>query len=228
MTSVIQLLKTKIHSMGTFEKGFMGGFSGKVGPAVGSAWKNLSVLRSRPPRKRRGQPSDSQLERQAKFTVIANFLHPLTDLLNRTYKKSASGEMSGYNKALSVNSEFLTGTSPDFTVDYAKVLLSKGVLLDATSAVVTSNAAGKLVFTWTDTSASDSKALISDMVFVAAYNPDSGRWIFVEKAAARNAGSFTLDVTNFSGKPVHTYVGVLSADRTRVSTSQYTGSVTIL
>ena len=55
--------------MGTFEKGFLGGFSGKVGTAVGSSWKSLSVLRSRPPRKRRGQPTEPQLERQAKFGI---------------------------------------------------------------------------------------------------------------------------------------------------------------
>ncbi len=39
--------------MGTFEKGYLGGFSGKVGTAVGSSWKKLNVLRSNPPSKRR-------------------------------------------------------------------------------------------------------------------------------------------------------------------------------
>src|SRR3982751_2162799 len=183
--------------MGTIEKGYMGGFSGKVGTAVGSAWKNLDVIRSRPPRKRRGQPSDLQLERQAKFSLLTNFLHPLTDLLNVTYKKSASGEMSGYNKAISVNKDAIAGTSPNFTIDYAKVQLSKGPLLDATSAAVASNAAGKLVYTWTDMSATDNKALISDLIFVAAFNPESGRWTFADKAVARNAGTYTLDVGPF-------------------------------
>jgi hypothetical protein len=37
--------------MGTFEKGYLGGFSGKVGLAVGSTWKNLNVLRNEPPSK---------------------------------------------------------------------------------------------------------------------------------------------------------------------------------
>jgi len=214
--------------MGTIEKGFLGGFSGKVGTAVGSSWKNLDVLRSRPPRKRKGPASELQLERQAKFTVMANFLHPLTDLLNQTYKKSASGEMSGYNKALSVNNQALTGVSPDFTVDYGKVLLGRGTLLDLTSPSVASTTAGKLVFTWTDNSASDSKALISDMVYVAAHNPETGRWVFFEKAAPRSASTYTLDVPTFSGKPVQTYVGLMSADRKKVANSQYTGLVNVL
>jgi Family of unknown function (DUF6266) len=214
--------------MGTIEKGYLGGFSGKVGTAVGSSWKNLNVLRSRPPRKRRGQPSDLQLERQAKFTVITNFLQPLTDLLNQTYKKSASGEMSGFNKGFSVNSQAITGVYPDFAVDYAKVQLSKGSLPDVTSPSATSPTAGKLVFTWTDNSKFDSKALISDMAFVAAYNPESGRWISIEKAASRNTGTYTLDVAPFSGKPVQTYLGFMSADRRKVAPSQYTGLVNVL
>jgi hypothetical protein len=40
--------------MGTTEKGFMGGFRGKLGTAVGASWKGKDVIRSMPPRKRRG------------------------------------------------------------------------------------------------------------------------------------------------------------------------------
>ena len=37
--------------MGTIEKGFMGGFKGLLGPAVGSKWKGKAVIKSRPPKK---------------------------------------------------------------------------------------------------------------------------------------------------------------------------------
>lgn len=43
--------------MGTIEQGFLGGFNGKLGTAVGSKWKGINVIRSRPPRKRRGRLS---------------------------------------------------------------------------------------------------------------------------------------------------------------------------
>ena len=38
--------------MGTFKNGILGGFSGTLGPAVGSSWKGINVIRSRPTRKR--------------------------------------------------------------------------------------------------------------------------------------------------------------------------------
>jgi hypothetical protein len=213
--------------MGTFEKGYLGGFSGKVGTAVGSSWKSLNVLRSNPPSKRKGKPSDLQLQQQAKFTLITNFLTPLTDLLNQTYSKSAASRMSGFNKAFSVNNEAVAGVYPAFTVDYPKILLSKGSLPNATSPTAASTVAGKLTFTWIDNSGINS-ALSSDLAFVAAYNEELQHWTFLQKAAGRNAATFTLDVTPFSGKPVQTYIGFMSADRKKVASSWYTGLVNIL
>ncbi len=84
--------------MGTIEKGFMGGFRGKLGTAVGSTWKGKSVIRSKPPSKRTAPPSEAQLEVQAKFTLMTNFLRPLSDLFDQTFRKTAVG-MSGANKA---------------------------------------------------------------------------------------------------------------------------------
>jgi hypothetical protein len=213
--------------MGTFEKGYLGGFSGKVGTAVGSTWKKLNVLRSRPPQKRRGQPTDTQLQQQAKFALMTGFLQPLTDLLNQTYNVLARGSMSGFNKAFSVNKEAISGVYPALAVDYPKVLLSKGSLPNATSAAAASTVAGKLAFTWIDNSGTNS-ALISDLAFVAVYNEELKHWIFVQKAAARNAATYTLDVTPFSGKPVQTYIGFMSADRKKVASSLYTGQVNVL
>lgn len=212
--------------MGTIEKGFLGGFNGKLGTAVGSKWKGLNVIRSRPPRKRTAPPSELQLEVQAKFTLMNNFLRPLSDLLDQTFKKTAIG-MSGGNKAFSENKNAITGTAPDFTVDYPKVVLSKGSLPNVLSPVATSPTAGKLLLNWTDNSGKK-KALSSDLVFVAAYSPDLDEWEFVEEAAARNAGTFTLDLTAFSGKTVQTYMGVFAADGKKVSDSQFTGAVNIL
>ena len=213
--------------MGKFEKGYLGGFSGKVGTAVGSTWKGLNVLRSNPPRKRKGQPTDLQLEQQAKFSLITSFLLPLTDLLNQTYSKSAAARMSGFNKAFSVNNQAITGVFPAITVDYPKVLLSKGSLPNASAPTAASTVAGKLAFSWIDNSGTNS-ALSSDLAFVAAYNEELKHWIFIQKAASRNAAVYTLDVTPFSGKPVQTYIGFMSADRKKVATSWYTGLVNIL
>jgi hypothetical protein len=212
--------------MGTIEGGVLGGFNGKVGAVIGSHWKGKAVMRGKSTAKK-GKSSALQLEQQAKFTLMVNFLQAIVDFLNISYKKAAI-QMSGFNKALSANIQFaVTGTYPDFTIDYPKVQLSKGGLPNVAAPTAASTVAGKLAFTWTDNS-NIRQALSSDMAYVAAYNEELKHWIINDAAAARNAGTFVLDVTGYSGKPLQTYIGLMSADGKKTSATIYTGAVTVL
>jgi hypothetical protein len=214
--------------MGTLDQGFLGGFSGTVGPAVGSRWKRKNILRARPPRKR-GKSSELQLVNQAKFKVMNKFLRPITDLLNQTYRKSALGMMSGFNRAFSDNSlrGAVIGEYPAYAIDYSRILLSKGSLANADEPSAVSNETGKLVFNWTDNSGIN-QALSSDGAFVAVYLEEKNHWVYKGNIAMRNAGTCTLEVASFKGKPVQTYIGFMSADGNRTSESLYIGLVNVL
>ena len=102
-----------------------------------------------------------------------------------------------------------------------------GDLLNVKKPQVVSSSKGLLTFSWADNS-NEGSARATDRVFVAVYCEDSGYWKTVGPDSQRNAGSYTLDVTAFSGKAVHGYIGFLSADSRFVSTSLYTGLVNIL
>ena len=213
--------------MGTIEGGVLGGFNGKVGAVIGSHWKGKAVMRGKSTAKR-AKSSTFQLIQQAKFTLMVNFLQAIVDFLNISYKKAAI-QMSGFNKAISANIQFaISGTYPDFTVDYPKVQLSKGSLPIVVAPTAVSTVAGKLTFSWPDNSDIAQGALSSDIVYVAAYNEDQKHWILKTAAAARNAGTLILDVTGYSGKPLQTYIGLRSADGKKTSASVYTGVVTVL
>jgi hypothetical protein len=146
--------------------------------------------------------------------------------MNLSYKKPAGGGISGHNKTFSVNKEAITGIYPAYTIDYSKVQLIKGALMNAGGPTAASTAAGKLVFTWTDNSDGENE-LISDMSFVSAYNPDARRWVQKQKIATRNAGTRRLDVAAYSGKTMQTYIGFASADNKKISDSLYIGVVNI-
>jgi hypothetical protein len=212
--------------MGTFKQGILGSFSGKVGTVIGTKWRGISVMRGLPTGRKR-KPNQAQLEQQAKFSLMIKFLQPLSSLVSQTYDTSPA-EMTGINKAFSDNiRNAISGAYPAFTVDFTKVILSKGILPDAGSPAVASTVAGKLAFTWVDNTGTGD-ALATDMAFVAVFNEALNRWIFRQNTAARNAGTYTLDVPAFSGKPVQTYIGFISADGSSVSTSLYTGQVNVL
>jgi hypothetical protein len=75
---------------------------------------------------------------------------------------------------------------------------------------------------------SPASVMSSDTAFVAVYNEELNRCVQNQKIAARIVGTCTLDVPSFSGKPVHTYIGFMSANRKKVSRSLYTGVMNVL
>jgi hypothetical protein len=211
--------------MGTFKKGILGSFKGQVGSVIGSNWRDITVMRSRPDRKKKGSASAKQLVQQARFTMVMNFLQPLTDLLNLTFDPTARS-MSGFNKAFSSTiSNAIVGTYPDFAIDYSKVLLSKGGLSGVGTASCTSAEAGKLVFAWTDNTKVADRGI--DLVFLAAYYAETKHWVYHLGAAQRNAGTATLDVSGLSGKSMQTWLGFITTDGSRASDSFYSGAVTV-
>jgi len=212
--------------MATFKNGILGGFSGTLGPAVGSFWKGINVIRSRPPKKRR-RSSEEQVKQMARMTLMTKFVHPLTGLLNKTYHHTAKG-MSSFNKALSYNMRnAIDGEYPAFSINYARICLGNGDLMNPEMSLAHSALKGQLTFTWADNS-NQGSARASDQAFAAGYCPALKKWTTCDGGAKRNAGSYTLDVAAFSGKAVHTYIGFLAADGKFVSTSLYTGMVDIL
>ena len=212
--------------MGKLPNGILGGFRGKVGPVVGTHWKGIEVIRSRPPGKRR-KSSEDQLKQQAKMSLMTSFFGPLSTLLNSTYQ-SVTEQMSCFNRALSYNMrDAIGGDYPDFKINYPYVILGKGDLRNVETAKVSSDSEGRLTISWRDNS-NEGSARATDQSFAAVYCAELKHWQAGKDGPTRNAGSYTLDVTAFSGKAVHTYIGFLSADARFVTTSLYAGLTNIL
>ena len=211
--------------MAKIPDGLLGHVSGGIGPLVGSKWKGLSVIRSRPPLKRR-KSSESQLKQMAKMALVSSFVQPLSGFLNRYYPLTLN--MSSFNRAISYNMRnAIDGDYPDFRISFTRVLLGVGDLLQVDMPLTVSELPGYLYFSWTDNSFTGS-ARATDRMFVAVYCGELKQWITKENGPSRNAFSYTLDVSAFSGKSVQTYIGFASDDAKYVTTSLYTGSVNIL
>jgi hypothetical protein len=212
--------------MGIFSKGLFGAFRGKVGSIVGSTWKGVEVVRSKPAA-RKGNFSADQLQQQAKFSLMIKFLRPLSPLLNQAYGATAV-QMTGINKAFAYNiMNAVAGVYPAFTINYPKIQLGQGNLTEAELPAASSAAAGKLSINWTDNSGNGS-AQAADIAFIAIYCEDLNRWFYKQNAAARSDGAVALDVPAFSGKKVQTYLGFVSAKGKQVSTGLFAGEVSVL
>jgi len=211
--------------MGTIKKGVLGGFSGKVGSVVGASWKGIDYIRSLPASVKNPR-TEGQVTQRTKFTVALEFLRPIIAYLNVGFKPYAS-KQSPYNAAMSYNvSNAVTGTFPDFEMDYPNALVSKGSLLGAEDASATTDA-GSISFAWTDNS-EVSNALSTDKAMPLAFNISKGQAVFKTNGAERSTEADTLTIpANWSGDDVEVYLGFVSNDGLLVATSAYLGQKTI-
>jgi Family of unknown function (DUF6266) len=216
--------------MGKLLKGANGPFSGKVGTVVGYMWGDLAVIRARP-KTRRKAFSDKELNQQARFALMNQFLIPVKDLLNISFAHLAY-RMNGFNKGFSYNVKAaILGFSPDLSIDYPRVLLSRGDLTKAESLAVTSPSPTTLQLKWIDNTGTG-KALKTDQLFVAVFIPEKNYWFYKLNVATREAGNYLLDImlltkdiSVFYGKQLQSYVGFVAEDGKDASDSVYTGPV---
>jgi hypothetical protein len=141
--------------------------------------------------------------------------------------KPYASKQSPYNAAMSYNvSNAVTGTFPDFEMDYPNALVSKGSLLGAEDASATT-AAGSISFAWTDNS-EVSNALSTDKAMPLAFNISKGQAVFKTNGAERSTEADTLTIpANWSGDDVEVYLGFVSNDGLLVASSAYLGQKTI-
>src|SRR5574344_2089612 len=119
--------------MGTIKQGILGGFSGKVVTVVGGSWKGISYMRGRA-QSIKNPRTEAQMEQRGKFALTLAFLKPITAYVRTGYKNYAS-KQTEFNAAMSyICLNAITGTYPDYTLDFSLALVSRGHLTPAAHA----------------------------------------------------------------------------------------------
>ena len=212
--------------MGRISKGILGGFRGTVGTVVGSSWKGIEYIRSKAGA-RSGAASNKQLEQRAKFKMVSDFLNTIAALVKISFAGFAVNQ-TGRNHALAyMLSNAITGNYPDNMIDYSQVLVARGSKLpNAGSPSAASTNPGVIAFSWLDNSGLG-EALATDRAILVAHCPELNQSVFTLEGPARSALTGSLNVPDFAGKEVHTWISFISADEKQVATSLYTGSMTV-
>ena len=211
--------------MGVISKGILGGVSGKVGNVVGASWKGIDYLRIKPSHVANPR-TEGQVNQRNKFTVTLEYLQPNLGFIKKGYKSYAV-KKTEFNAAMSyVLNNAITGTAPNFTVDYSLALLSKGTLSGVLNPVFDLATAGQVEFTWDDNSA-EGNANVTDKAMILVYNPSKKESIYNLEGADRTVGSQIITIPNtYAGDTVELFMAFISADGSVVSNSVYLGSGT--
>ncbi|AUC23229.1 MULTISPECIES: DUF6266 family protein [Polaribacter] len=213
--------------MATFEKGILGGFSGKVGNVVGSRWRGKNVMRSLP---QRGKytPSEKQEEQRQKFKTVIGFLSPIGAILSE-YFGNPQGDKSRSNLATSYHLKNAVINAPQgMVMDYAKVLISKGDLRGIDTGTLTIAPAQTINLGWTDNSG-QGKATATDELMVVVYAPDLNLFYSNLNVATRNATTGVVTLPSYmSSFEVEVWGSFYKPDTNFAAVSTYLGNATVL
>jgi len=110
--------------MGVIKQGILGGFQNKVGAVIGSNWKGIATMRSRPisvanPR------TGKQVAVRSEFTILVKMASTLNATLIRPYWSRFAQKKTGANAFISANYGKMAGTVDDIP---DRMILSQGKL----------------------------------------------------------------------------------------------------
>lgn len=94
--------------MGVIKRGILGGFQNKVGPVVGTNWKGISVIKSRPVTVANPNTEAQQAQRLA-MKQIAAYLRSFGLENVRLLNNNQAVQMSGYNRVVKKVGSFKPG-----------------------------------------------------------------------------------------------------------------------
>ena len=201
--------------------GLLGGISGKVGPIVGATWKGVEYVRAAaaPSTKPR---TEKQIAQQVKFKFLQNFLKPFQKFIVVGFRNDAI-RRTECNVAFSLNyKSAIIGSYPDFSIDYSKVIMSKGILPNLFEPKIKFLTAGTLELSWSVFA--ECIGSFEDQVTLLLYNPRLQKIDGFIGGVSRSAARCTFDINpRLIGESLEVYVSLTSNNRKLISNSLYMG-----
>lgn len=209
--------------MAIIKQGILGGFQNKIGSVVGTSWKGIAVMKSKPisvanPR------TAGQVAQRTKLTVLTQFLSPILASVIKPFNDRFAVKQSGFNVVTSRNLPFVADNGD---IAFASIQLSAGKL-SVTDFSLNQVSGGNNSFSaeW-ESGNLNQYDLATDELTIAVYNETTGIWIFNEVVGARSVGAstdfFTGEVT--AGDQLRAYAQFRRTDGTYVSNSAYTAEI---
>lgn len=211
--------------MGTILQGALGGFSGKAGSIIGSSWKSINYIKGLS-KKRTKPASQEQLMQQARFYTIAKFIMPIAPFVEMGFGQINVDTMTATNVALKTNiNTAVVGTYPNFTLDYSKILISKGSLQPG-GTVGASASIGILSVVWSPEAIEIQKGELDDAVHILLYVPDIEEFLTAPVPPTRGSGAVDIEYPeHFVNEKGHVWIFFADRKGKRVSKTTYLGEL---
>lgn len=203
--------------MGKIPQGILGGVSGKIGGVVGSSWKGINVIKTKPLSVANPKTA-GQVAQRTKFSNTVAFATQILSSVIKPLWDRFSGQMSGYNKFIRTNIDLFENSMPD---PYQSLIMSTGRMQSTPIDTIGPDAGTNVVSpSWVDDSGEGFK-LATDEAFVVVLNTTKEE-IGVSSAEVTRADLTTnvaLDSDLEAGDVIQVWLCFRRADGTVVSNS---------
>jgi len=205
--------------MGTIKQGILGGFSGSVAGVVGSSWKGIAVIKSKPlsvanPR------TAAQTAQRSKFSgVVALASLMLAGLVKPLWDRFSS-QASGYNDFVKRNIDAFDSAGD---LDPTELVISTGKMAGtAITSIADYGTTPQIDINWVDDSGAGLK-LATDAAYVAVVDSNAIPLAASAQGAVRSDATqeITLNRQPVLGETLTIYLAFRRADGTVVSDSTY-------
>ncbi|SMC54123.1 hypothetical protein SAMN04488101_101219 [Pedobacter nyackensis] len=209
--------------MGILRKGIFGGFEKKTGALIGRRVKGKSIIYARQ-RKNAKLRTVAQLDQQLRFDLANSILKWFSDLIAVGFKRIA-GKGSAFNAAVRYNfSALVTGISPDYVIDYSKLVYSRGSLEGPHRPSISRLSDGLQVSWLPDVQTRFNQ--YSDKATFVIYCPDREMFMKFPEHVIRSAmGCFLPLPVGLTDVSLYAWMSFINADGKLVSDSVYLGVI---
>ena len=205
--------------------GYLGGFQGRLGPAVGYLWNGKWCMRSLPSQVRNPR-SAKQMEHRAMFRQEVQLAARMRWAVNAGLTAVAREEgMTAYNLFVSINQQAFSLVDEELRVDYAALALSAGTV----APVALGSPALDADYTLTVDFEKNPLHMRSngiDKVYLYIYCPENQMGYLALPVYRRSESIAVVLPTFFHGREVHLYAFVQD-EQGRCSSTAYGGTLTV-
>ena len=203
--------------------GFMGGFHGRLGPAVGYMWRGQWCVRSYNPYPRNPR-TEAQVAHREMFKREVQLASAMSWAVNLGFRDLAyEMHMTSYNLFVHANQHAFSLVDNVFTVDYSALRLSSGPLEGVTFGAPQWDEDNVLTVTF-DRNGSGQRGDNFDHVYLYAYCPDIEDG-FMASPVYRRAKKVSVALPDiYKGHELHLY-GLVCNDEGVWSETVYAGNV---
>lgn len=203
------------------------GFSGTVDGITYSVQPNGTTVAKRKNGKSSKPPTTGQKATHADTNIYSKFMKAFDEFVLVGYDLEAKAKGQNHHNAMIIvnRKNSLRGVYPNRSIDFSKILITKGSLPVAAETAVTVTEAG-LAYTWSTELIVD-RTHHSDQVIMLAYFPGLNETRYITAGPQRYLGKGLLILDGIKkGHKAEIYISFITDDRRNISNSIHLGQLT--